>query len=83
MIFSPYTKQLHNTKVAVFVETKALSDHFAQIMLTPQQYRSLLLILETMMENDSVMRTFQVRTSNLHEYDFPNIQEVYTPMPKI
>ena len=82
MIPSPYHSQLHNTKVVVFVETKAISDHFAQIMLTQQQYKDMLLFLQLMNTLDGNER-FLVRTSDAQQYDFPNIQETYIPLPKI
>lgn len=82
MIPSPYSQQLHNTKVVVFVETKALSDHFAQIMLSKAQYRDMLLFLQLMNTLDE-RGGFRVRTSNAQQYDFPNILETYVEMPKI
>lgn len=82
MIPSPYSRQLHNTKVVVFVETKALSDHFAQIMLAPNQYKEMLIFLQ-LMNPQGVNGQFLVRTSDLHQYDFPNINETYVPLPKI
>ena len=82
MIPSPYSRQLHNTKVAVFVETKALSDHFAQIMLTQEQYKKMLLFLQ-LMQMQNANGGFLVRTNNHQEYDFPNILETYAELPKI
>ena len=82
MIPSPYSQQLHSTKVVVFVETKALSDHFAQIMLTPSQYKEMLIFLQ-LMNTQGVGGQFFVRTSNTEQHDFPNILKTYIPLPKI
>lgn len=76
-ILSPYLNQFRGNKVVVFFETAPYSDHFEQVMLTPDVALELHIFLKSRMQLTPNGRGFVVPTNNVYSYDFPNIPDNY------
>ncbi len=72
------TEMLYSVKVVAMMEVAPITDDFVQIVLSKEQTKKLLELLESFMPRSS-LSSFVVVNNDRFRVKIPNIPEYYTP----